>query len=93
MTTEPFVPDLLLPVQYAPALPRSGERTLLLAILADACRILSLDACGEKGWVRVRREARDWMASDDRADVCAFLSICELAGFDAQAIRKRHGLA
>ena len=68
----------------------SGARALMLAILEDAAR------CIERG--RRRRhprtrqlgaEAETWVRSDCREWLFSFASICDVLGFDADALRDR----
>lgn len=68
----------------------SGARALMLAILEDATR------CIERGRRRrhapTRRkaaEAERWMRSECRAWLFSFASICDVLGFDADALRAR----
>ena len=74
----------------------SGERALMLAILEDAVRCI-LQGHGRRPgrWAasyRLRALASDaaaWMRVDDRAWLFSFVNICDLLGFDADAVRAR----
>src|SRR5262249_6973454 len=66
----------------------SGPRALMLAVLEDALR------CIERGRTRrtfsARRlavEAEAWVRSDRRDWPFAFLNVCDILGFEADAVR------
>lgn len=99
MTIAPFVPDAVLPAQvFARRRGHCGERALLVALLEDACHIIALTVEQTPRWPRgghwwrLRREALEWMASDDRRDICSFLTLCDAVGLEPTGIRKRYGI-
>ena len=68
----------------------SGPRALMLAVLEDALR------CIERGRRRRRFQARRraaeaeaWVGSDRRDWPFSFLNVCDVLGFDADAVRRR----
>jgi len=68
----------------------SGPRALMLAVLEDAVQ------CMEHGHRRrtfsARRLAADaeaWVRSDSRDWPFSFVNVCEVLGFEANAVRKR----
>jgi len=67
---------------------RSGEHRLMLAILEDAVSIHVKSWSG--GFVTRRdvREAREWLASNDRSLPFGFEFICDVLGLDPSYIRR-----
>src|SRR5262245_18113439 len=68
----------------------SGARALMLAILEDA------RLCIERGrrrrhagTRRLAAETETWVRSDCREWLFSFASICDVLGFDADAVRRR----
>jgi hypothetical protein len=68
----------------------SGPRALMLAVLEDAVQ------CIEQGrrrrGFRARRLAADaeaWVRSESRDWPFSFVNVCDVLGFDADAVRKR----
>ena len=68
----------------------SGPRALMLAVLEDALQ------CIERGRRRRRfharrlaAEAEAWVRSDRRDWLFSFLNVCDVLGFDPDAIRQR----
>lgn len=89
-----FVPEAILPAQMTwgarDDAGTSGARALMLAILEDAM------LCIERGHRRrhpatrrLAREAETWVRSDCREWLFSFASICDLLGFDVDALRAR----
>ncbi|HVO23305.1 MAG TPA: hypothetical protein VMW56_06715 [Candidatus Margulisiibacteriota bacterium] len=89
-----FEPEVVLPAQMTSGArldgDTSGARALMLAILEDAA------LCIERGRGRRHRrtrqlagEAEAWVRSDCRKWVFSFASICDVLGFDADALRAR----
>ncbi len=68
----------------------SGARALMIAILEDAAMCIER-ARGRRHW-RTRRlaaEAETWVRSDCREWLFSFASICDVLGFDPDALRIR----
>ena len=68
----------------------SGPRALMLAVLEDAVQ------CIERGrrsrrfrTQRLAAEAHAWVRSDDRHWPFSFANVCDVLGFDADALRRR----
>ena len=85
--------ELILPEQYwaEPAGDLRGEpqRRLMLAVLEDA--ILTLGRHLQQRSVHSRRIAAEvevWIASDSRAHLFAFASICDVLGFEISSLRR-----
>ena len=67
---------------------KSGPRALMLAILEDAVRCI--EAGGWHSHVRARRlaaEAETWVRCEHRNWPFSFVNICEVLGFDVDAMR------
>jgi hypothetical protein len=87
-------PEGILPVQL-PSGARcdadtSGTRALMLAILEDAT--LCIERARGRRYARTRRqaaEAEKWISSDCREWLFSFASICDVLGFDPDALRVR----
>jgi hypothetical protein len=89
-----FEPEVVLPAQMSWGArcdgTTSGVRALMMAILEDAT------VCIERGrrrrhW-RTRQlaaEAENWVRSDCREWLFSFASICDVLGFDSDALRTR----
>jgi hypothetical protein len=68
----------------------SGPRGLMLAVLEDAVRCLEHGR--RRGHFHARclaTEADAWVRSDHRGWPFSFVNICEVLGFDADAVRSR----
>jgi hypothetical protein len=75
---------------YRRADPACGERRLLLAVLEDGIRAYLKNARATHGRpLNLRREAFNWLTTDDQSDVFAYESICEALGIDAGRLRQR----
>lgn len=87
--------DTLLPVQFWTALadPRAEpEKRLMVAVLEEAIAVIVNDPHGRDEDRRsVVREAKRWLASDDRSAPFAFATICDVLGLDMG--RVRHAIA
>ena len=68
----------------------TGERRLLMAILADAldCYQKNIKARHTRGR-RLYREAERWLLSDDVIWVFSFRNVCAVLGIDPAALRRR----
>jgi hypothetical protein len=89
MACEPMV---VLPAQMSRGMrwdgDTSGPRALMLAVLEDAVRCIERGR--RRGHFHARRlavEANAWMRSDQRGWPFSFVNICEVLGFDADAVR------
>ena len=89
-----FEPELILPAQMTAGArvdaDTSGARALMLAILEDA--MLCIERGRQRRHRRTRRlaaEAETWVRSDCREWLFSFASICDVLGFDADALRDR----
>lgn len=87
-------PQGMLPVQMFRgarcAANTSGACALMLAILEDA--VLCVERGHQRRYARMRRQTREaesWMRSDGREWLFSFASICDVLGFDADALRLR----
>jgi hypothetical protein len=68
----------------------SGPRALMLAVLQDAVRCIEQGRrCRRFHARRLAAEAESWAGSDRRDWPFAFVNVCEVLGFDADAFRKR----
>src|SRR5688572_15618077 len=80
------VDDVVLPWQYLAQPTRDQpEKTLALCVFSQALQ----DACGRRVGIEasddrdaIRAEARAWIESDDTSHVFAFVSICDLFGWN-----------
>jgi hypothetical protein len=89
-----FQPELILPAQMTGGARNdadtSGARALMLAILEDAT--LCIKRGCRRRHPRTRKlaaEAETWVRSDSREWLFSFASICDVLGFDADALRGR----
>lgn len=89
-----FEPGAILPVQIPWATRRDGDASgacsLMLAILEDAK--LCIERGRRRRHARTREqaaEAETWIRSDCREWLFSFASICDVLGFDADALRVR----
>jgi hypothetical protein len=89
-----FEPEVILPAQMTWGARHdsdtSGPRALMLAILADA--VLCIERGRRRrhpGTRRLAGEAETWVRSDCREWLFSFASICDVLGFDADALRVR----
>src|SRR5262245_45264017 len=89
-----LVPEVLLPGQLMPSRPTTPEETLLLAVLEQALRDLSIIALGEyprdvtRRRHHFRRDTIAWFLSNRTAYVTDFASICEVFDLDPGAVRR-----
>jgi len=66
----------------------SPERRLLIAMIERAACDLCLFRRGRTAKARrMYRDAHDWVMSNSRTHIFAFLSICDVLGFSPQAVR------
>jgi len=89
-----FGPDVVLPAQIFWGArcdgTTSGVRALMIAIVEDAT--LCIKRGGRRRHWRTRRlaaEAEAWVRSDSREWLFSFASICDVLGFDPDALRVR----
>ncbi len=87
-----FIPDLLLPEQWAGGVGRdsrvSGEKALLLAVLKDGIRCFWEQRRGPRLKPRaLAEEAEVWIAAVGDDHPCSFQNICEVLGFDPGRLR------
>ncbi len=88
-----FEPEVILPTQLSRAdtdNDPSGARALMMAILEDA--ILCIERGRRRRHATTRRlaaEAETWVRSDSRDWLFSFASICDVLGFDVDALRGR----
>ncbi len=88
-----FEPEVVLPTQLSRAESDgdpSGARALMMAILEDA--ILCIERGRRRrhpGTRRLAAEAETWVRSDSRDWLFSFASICDVLGFDVDALRVR----
>ena len=89
-----FEPEVIPPAQMTGGARNdadtSGARALMLAILEDA--MLCIKRGRRRRHPRTRQlaaEAETWVRSDSRAWLFSFASICDVLGFDADALRGR----
>ena len=89
-----FEPEVILPAQMSCGAccdgDASGACALMLAILEDA--ILCIERGRRRRHPHTRRlaaEAETWVRSDCRGWLFSFASICDVLGFDADALRVR----
>lgn len=77
-------------LEFVEALPQDGERRLMLAVLIDAVRALSLHDSPPLH-LRMHKELlkdRAWFLSEDRQRVFSFLNICDSLGLNPDYIRR-----
>jgi len=89
-----FEPEVILPAQLTWGAgdygDTSGPRALMRAILEDA--LLCIERGRRRRHSETRRLAADaekWMRSDSREWLFSFVSICDVLGIDAGALRNR----
>jgi len=69
--------------------PAESEMRLMFAILEDAvATIVAKHPGGVERNGRARREAIEWMMSEDRLHVFAFDNVCEAVGIDPARLRR-----
>ncbi|MCW5891371.1 MAG: hypothetical protein KIT14_12585 [bacterium] len=78
-----FSAEAVLPVQLVAGRGDSPERALARAVMGQA---LEDAARGDRGALR-------WLRSETRAWPYAYANLCDLLGYDAQALRRRLGRA
>ena len=77
-------------LEFVEALPQDGERRLMLAVLIDAVRALSLHE-SPTPHLRTHKELlkdRAWFLSEDRNRVFSFLNICDSLGLNPDYLRR-----
>lgn len=77
-------------LEFVEALPEDGERRLMLAVLIDAVRSVSVPHHATPH-IRQHRELlleRSWFQSDDRNGTFSFQNICDSLGLNADYIRR-----
>ncbi len=74
------------------AVTRPPEMDLISAMLEQAVADLRRPA-GDRAGERMRREARDWIMSDDEGWPLSFVNVCARLRLDAGAIRRQLGVA
>ena len=68
----------------------SGPRALMLAVLEDAVQCIERGRrCRRFHTRRLAAEAEDWMRSDRRDWPFSFVYVCEVLGFEPDALRNR----
>ena len=68
----------------------SGPRALMLAVLEDALQCIERGRRRRRFHARRRAaEAEAWVRSDRRDRLFSFLNVCDVLGFDPDAIRRR----
>lgn len=86
-------PDVLAAAEFDDLRTRAAldrERLLMYAVLEDALSCYRQYAKSRLPRTRqLHREAREWVASDDRSSLFAFESICDALDIDADMIRCR----
>jgi hypothetical protein len=85
----PFIPEFVLPVQLSNSLLwKSPACDLAWAVFADAIAILQrgLRNPRQRG-LRLYRETREWVLSDDEEQLYSFLRLCLLFQLDVDAVR------
>ena len=77
-------------IEFLDVLPEDGERRLMLAVLIDAIRTLTLHrpAVPNIRAYRVWLRERDWFQTDDRSQLFAFVRICDALGLNADYVRR-----
>jgi len=86
-----FAPEILLDVQLMPVpmLPCRGEYALCAAILERALEDAKPNAREDLNHRRsAKREARAWLADDDRTWHFSFLNICDVLGIEPISYRR-----
>ena len=89
-----FQPELILPAQMTAGAridaDTSGARALMLAILEEATLCIKRGRRRRHpGTRRLAAEAESWVRSDSREWLFSFASICDVLGFDPDALRAR----
>ena len=84
--------DNMLPSQFwtTASDPRTEpEKRLMVAVLEEAILLLAARVPAPSRRRRtVVDEASNWMASDDRSNLFAFASICDILGLDSDGVRQ-----
>jgi hypothetical protein len=85
--------NLVMPVQFfadAGATFRTGEKRLMLAVLADAIHILLRDAAAPgRRRQQLFVEAESWLGSEDGTWPFSFVNVCEALGLNPSYVRQR----
>jgi len=92
-----FEPDVMVPAQFyairGQETIRGREYGLLLAVLEDAVLTFQkYEGAKSPRALLLRHEAASWIASTSETDLCDFVSICHVVGFDATVIRRKLGI-
>ena len=92
--TIPSDPSAVLPRQMSGGVRRDGEtsgpRALMLAVLEDAVRCIEAGRrCRHFYTRRLAAEAQAWVGCEQRDWPFSFVIICEVLGFDVEAVRAR----
>lgn len=75
---------------YGRADPVEGPRKLLMAVLEEGVRTLTVNARGTGARARrLRGEALRWLLDPDASHLFAYVRICEALGLDAGRLRRR----
>ncbi len=87
-----FGPDFVLPEQFygsnGNSIRLSGERALMWAVFADGVETYRRNARQANARQRADfREAEAWVGKDDWEWACSFVNLCEMFGFDPDAVR------
>ena len=90
--TAPCEPSALLPTQMSEGArwngDTSGPRALMLAILEDAVRCIEAGCWHSRGRARrLAAEAEAWVRCERRDWPFSFVNLCEVLGFDVDAMR------
>jgi hypothetical protein len=87
--------NLVMPAQWFPDRGAQArlqpEKRLMLAVLEDVVDILVRYRGGCERKQQLRREAEEWVDSDDRESPFAFLNLCDALGLEPDCVRR--GLA
>jgi hypothetical protein len=77
--------------RFIDALPEDGERRLMLAVLMDAIRALTIHRPAVPQLRAYRAWSRDraWLQADDHVRPFSFINICAALGLDPGYIRRR----
>jgi hypothetical protein len=88
-----LTPEVILPGQMSSGArcnaDTSGARALILAILEDAVRCIERGRRRRRKIDRQRAEAEAWVRCDNQEWPFSFVSICDVLGIDADALRLR----
>lgn len=85
-------PDLISQLEAlkrAPNGPAAGERALLAAVLHEAVLCAVGQANPPRGRRYLANQALRWLKSTKRDYLCAFETICDILGLEADAVRRK----